>query len=201
MKHVLVETNFLVSVLRPFPAKDAQRLLQRADTGELRLHIPWVSLTEVRRTLTDVIREDLGFRKAMLRFAVQDLQTHAISGNEMKVFQALEHRAEAALASALTSIDNNVDMLASKLEVIEPSKAVVARTMAIFPIKHLPPFDEMVLGAVLAQAESLFQASETDLWFCNLNVNDFDPERNTNSGLAAEYKRCGLNYLRSFDVP
>ena len=40
MKHVFVETNFLVSLLRPFLAQDALALFKRNDGVSLRLYIP-----------------------------------------------------------------------------------------------------------------------------------------------------------------
>jgi len=43
MKHVFVETNFLVDLLRPFPSKDAEALFARNDGADLRLYIPWCS--------------------------------------------------------------------------------------------------------------------------------------------------------------
>jgi hypothetical protein len=69
----------------------------------------------------------------------------------------------------------------------------------LFPIKSLPPFDEMVLGAVLAHAGALHAAGETDLFFCNLNTRDFEPT--TANDLASAYAGAGLRYLDSFAVP
>ena len=66
-------------------------------------------------------------------------------------------------------------------------------------VKSLPPFDEMVLGAVLAHAGALHAAGETDLFFCNLNTKDFEPT--TANDLAGAYAGAGLRYLDSFAVP
>src|SRR5690606_6514825 len=72
MKHVFVETNFLIELLRPFPSKDAERLFARNDGVDLRLYIPWCSQSEAWRTLKDrIIGEDLGFTKAMMTFTVR----------------------------------------------------------------------------------------------------------------------------------
>ncbi|WP_433929122.1 hypothetical protein AB3662_36495 [Sorangium cellulosum] len=61
MKHVFVETNFLVDLLRPFPVRDAETLFERV-ANDLILHIPWVSVSEAKRTITTkLIGEDLGF--------------------------------------------------------------------------------------------------------------------------------------------
>ena len=68
MKHVFVETNFLISLLRPFPAQDALDLFARNDGVNLRLYIPWCSQAEARRTLTDIIKADLGFTDMMMQF-------------------------------------------------------------------------------------------------------------------------------------
>jgi predicted nucleic acid-binding protein len=72
MKHVFVETNFLIELLRPFPSKDAERLFACNDGVNLRLYIPWCSQSEAWRTLKDrIINEDLGFTTAMMKFAVR----------------------------------------------------------------------------------------------------------------------------------
>jgi hypothetical protein len=73
-------------------------------------------------------------------------------------------------------------------------------------VKNLPPFDEMALGAVVAKAAELHRSGERELFFCNLNKSDFSPyDRGgmaiTRPNLEAEYARCGLTYLASFDVP
>ena len=60
MKHVFVETNFLVALLRPFPQKPACDLYSR-HRHNIELHIPWCAFTEASRTLERIIREDLAF--------------------------------------------------------------------------------------------------------------------------------------------
>ena len=74
MKHVFVETNFLISLLRPFPAKDALDLFGRNDGVNQRLHIPWCSQAEARRALTHIIATDLGFTDAMMQFVLHRWQ-------------------------------------------------------------------------------------------------------------------------------
>ena len=45
MKHVFVETNFLVYLLRPFPTPEAQALFDRNGV-DVTLHVPWCSQAE-----------------------------------------------------------------------------------------------------------------------------------------------------------
>ncbi|WP_437597738.1 hypothetical protein [Sorangium sp. So ce590] len=40
MKHVFVETSFLIELLRPFPSKDSEQLFARNDGVDVRLYIP-----------------------------------------------------------------------------------------------------------------------------------------------------------------
>lgn len=202
MKHVFVETNFLIELLRPFPSKEAGtfavRLLNRADSGELTLHLPWCSVVEAKRTLSDKIREDLGFIDTMMQFVVAAFTTGTARFDKREI-DKLKTQAEAARKKAYSTVKQRVDEVAAKTSLVRPTEAVINRTLQIFEVKSLKPFDEMVLGAVLQKASELYADGYRDLWFCNLNKNDFKP-----SGLPVlddEYKACGLRYLDSFDVP
>lgn len=204
MKHVFVETNFLIEVARPCPDEAALRLLNRHHV-DLLLYVPWCSLTEARRTLERVVDDDLNFEKAMLKFARHErLADH--DRDAMGTLQKFAARAREVRRVAKAGIDSNVDQLAHRLEVIPPSPDIVAETLRIWTAKRLPPFDEMVLGAVVAAAFALYQRGERKLFFCNLNKSDFSPADRSNAtisrpDLEAEYRRCGLTYLPSFDVP
>jgi hypothetical protein len=200
VKHVFVETNFIIDVARPFPSPDATGLLKRAEPGgDVTLHIPWVAVAEARRTLDRIIKEDLGFTDAMSKFVVREFLGGTVSRADKKVIDALSARASAARKAAIQTIASAVDAAAGSAALIEPGKPVVTKVLSLFAVKSLKPFDEMVLGAVLTKAAELHQQGERDLWFCNLNKNDFDPSNQP--GLAAEYHACGLRFLASFAVP
>jgi hypothetical protein len=68
VKHVFVETNFLVDLLRPLPSADAEALFERFQRGELQLYVPWASVSEAKRTLDRIMADDLGFDHKMLSF-------------------------------------------------------------------------------------------------------------------------------------
>ena len=197
MKHVFVETNFLVDLLRPFPAQDAERLFAR-NGKDVTLYVPWVSLVEVKRTLDRIIQEDLGFPDTMMRHAGRQTAGASLSKADHAVLVAFAKATEKERSSQLTSIGSRVDGLAKDLIVIEPNKEVIEKTLSVFPVKSLPPFDEMVLGAVLVKAAAVRASGGTALYFCNLNKKDFAPKHAT---LEAEYNACGLTYMASFNVP
>lgn len=204
MKHVLVETNFLIGVVRPCPQVAAERLLRR-NGEDVILHVPWCSVTEARRTIHHIIDDDLGFDQTMLKFAVRELlpagdrATHA-------TLDAFARRAREARRLAKAGADAAIDTVVRTVQIIAPSPDVVAETLRIWTVKSLPPFDEMVLGAVMAKAAELHRNGERELFFCNLNKSDFSPQDRggmtvTRPNLEAEYARCGLRYLSSFEVP
>jgi len=200
VKHVFVETNFLVDVARPFPSPDATALLKRAQTGgDVALHVPWVAVAEAKRTLDRIIREDLGFTDAMAKFAAREFRNGTLTRQSKQQIDALQARASTARSAAIKSITASVDQVAASATLIEPGKAVVQKVLSLFAVKSLRPFDEMVLGAVLTKAAELHLQGARELWFCNLNKNDFDPANQP--GLMAEYGACGLRFLPSFAVP
>ena len=107
---------------------------------------------------------------------------------------------------AKAAADATIDALVRDMLIIPPSPDVVAETLRIWTVKNLPPFDEMVLGAVVAKAAELHRNGEREIFFCNLNKSDFSPHDRGGMAIArpnleAEYARCGLIYLSSFDVP
>lgn len=204
MKHVFVETNFLLGVARPCPEKAAVKLLSRHGK-DLTLYVPWCSLPEAKRTLQRIIDDDLGYAESMSQFAVLTLKP----SGELKLLGELTNfakRVRAARRLAKAEIEATVDGIAKSMEVISPSAAAVDETLRIWKVKELPPFDEMILGAVLAKAAELYQQGEREIYFCNLNKSDFSPYDKGGMAISrptldVEYGRCGISYLSSFDVP
>lgn len=196
MKHVFVETNFLVDLLRPSPSKDADALYARNDNVNLRLYVPWCSQSEAWRTLNRVISEDLGFVEAMMRFTVRRWTADRTLFEKVEI-DKLRGLAKADHAAALTSLATRIQATVASIARIDPTPEVVARTLQIFTVKALKPFDEMVLGAVLSKASELFAAGERELYFCNLD-GDLASQH---PALAAEYGACGLTVRQDFNVP
>lgn len=196
MKHVFVETNFLVDLLRPFPSKDAENLLARNGV-DLRLYIPWCSQSEAWRTLKDrIIGEDLGFTRAMMAFTVRRWTADPTLFDKQQI-DKLRLLAETDRGVALKSLEQRLSDTVAKMETIDPSPAVVARTLQVFKVKALKPFDEMVLGAVLCKATELYAANERDLHFCDLDADLVSQH----SPLVQEYASCGLKVHQDFLVP
>jgi predicted nucleic acid-binding protein len=196
MKHVFVETNFLVGLLRPFPEREAVDLFRRNDGEDLRLYVPWCSQSEASRTLPERIKDDLEFTDSLMQFVKKRwLADRALfDKREIDKVKAL---ADADLRAAVQTLNQRISDAVLAMERIDPSPAVVARTLQVFTVKALKPFDEMVLGAVLTKAAELHAAGERELFFCELDggLSGQHPP------LVTEYAACGLTVLRNFKVP
>jgi hypothetical protein len=194
MKHVFVETNFLVSLVRPFPEQEAVALFHRND---LKLYIPWCSQAEAHRTLSDrVINEDLGFTRSLMKFVVKRWPPERTLFDKREV-DKVKALADADRVTAFQTLGQRISDTVARMERIDPSSAVIERTLRIFTVKTLKPWDEMVLGAVLAKATELHAAGERDLFFCELD-SDLASQH---PPLLAEYNACGLRVLHDFNVP
>jgi predicted nucleic acid-binding protein len=197
MKHVFVETNFLVSLLRPSPDREALDLFDRNDGVGLRLYVPWCSQGEAHRTLTQhIIKADLGFTDSMMKFVVRRwLADPALF--DKKEIDKVKHLAEIERRDAMSTLDQRINDHVGCMERIEPTVDVVNRTLRVFAVKSLKPFDEMVLGAVLAKATELWTKGERELFFCELD-GDLASQH---PPLLQEYASCGLRVLPDFVVP
>lgn len=196
MKHVFVETNFLVSLLRPFPAQGALDLFARNDNIDLRLYVPWCSQAEARRTLTEIIKADLGFTGTMMEFVRRRWLADRTLFDKREI-DKVKRLADEARREALQTLDQRITDAVGRTARIDPSADVVARTLQVFSVKALKPFDEMVLGAVLAKATELYAAGERDMVFCELD-GDLASQH---PPLVNEYAACGLVVRHDFNVP
>lgn len=196
MKHVFVETNFLVSLLRPFPAQDALDLFARNDGVNLRLYIPWCSQAEAHRKLTDITKTDLGFTDSMMTFVVRRWLADRRLFDKSEI-DKVKRLADEDRRVALQTLSTRIVDAVGRMTRIDPSPEVIARTLQVFAVKALKPFDEMVLGAVLAKATELHAAGERELLFCELD-GDLASQH---PPLVTEYAACGLVVRQDFNVP
>lgn len=198
--HVFVETNFLVELLRPFPGPAATLLYERAQKGEVALHVPWVAVAEARRTLVRKTDEDLGFTDQLVKFAVAQLRAGKLARDDKKVIDKLAEDAKRQRSQTLAVLNASIDDAVRNMRLIPPTEQVVSKVLALHAIKELKPWDELVLGAVLVRAAELRAAGEQGPFaFCNLDKKDFSPARNPS--LAAEYATNGIEYHHDFGVP
>lgn len=199
MKRVYVETNFLVALLRPFPGREAQELNELHQSGKLRLSVPWCALKEAQRTFERVIRDDVGFEdlawKAWAQLFQADSTKWKPHGNAVTDFI---EAVRGLRATALSSIGSRLQSFANSVDVIPPSEKATDFTLRLSRRKELKPFDEAILGCILADAQERRANGERDFVFCST---DKDLRPTADNGLKTEYDGLGIRFLPGFALP
>ncbi len=173
MKHVFVETNWVVEYAAPAHRRtaEASSLIERAAAGELRLYIPSISLSEARnpirtkfhpRSAADTIRKYLGW-------ATDDGSAKA---DEAVTVRRVLDRYEAAVTAELENLDERLRLMQSLpgVEVFALHEGMLARSVELSTQNlDLKPFDQAILAAVLVRSEELRDQGENDVSFCELD--------------------------------
>jgi predicted nucleic acid-binding protein len=192
MKHVFVETNWVVDYCAPAHRKGfaAAQLLDSARSGTLQLHLPSPCLAEAAGVIRkkfqprepDAVREYLRWAK---------LNGHVDGGDESAARRVLD-RFEKLVNDGLDTLDDRLSALRSEagLEVSPLDEAMLERSVALAIEKlELKPFDNSILAAVLVRAEGLRQEGFLDLAFCELDwdLRPWDKNRRAKPALKRLY--------------
>jgi hypothetical protein len=172
MKHVFVETNWVVDYCAPAHKRGlaATQLLNLARSGTLRLYLPSPCLAEA----SGAIRKKFQPREAntvreYLKWASAGGQ---VEGGDEQVTRRVLDRFERLVNDDLDSLEDSLSGLRSEagLEVFPLSEAMLERSVGLAIEKlDLKPFDNSILAAVLVRAEQLRQEGNSDLAFCELD--------------------------------
>jgi hypothetical protein len=160
VKHVFVETNWVVGVAAPAHHKleDAEDLLRRATAGEVRLHLPAVCLTEARFTIPRKFQPRTE-AKAIRTFVAWAKDIGRLTASEDEVVRRAVDMFESSVRAelnALASFSENTSMAGC-----DRSASSVAPSEL-----DLEPFDQAILAAVLVRAEVLYAQGSADVFFC-----------------------------------
>jgi len=189
MKHVFVETNWVVAYAAPehqrLPA--ALSLAQRAADGELRLYLPSVCLTEARYPIRSKFHPRLAADpvRAYLKWAVAS--GRAQSDDVMIVRRVLDQY-ERTVAAELRDLDERLQSLLTQpgIEVFALRSQMLDRAVELANKDlDLKPFDQ----AILVRAEALRDEGANDISFCELDrdLQPWDKDGRAKQPLAALY--------------
>lgn len=197
MLHVFVETNWVVDYAAPahYRVPAAVRLLDRARSGELRLHLPSISLSEARRPIlakhqsrhSDTIRQFLKWSRS------KGLITPSDDEASRRVLAAMEQQVHADLLALDQSLKELLDDPA--LDVFPLDSSMLERTLALTSERlDLHPFDQAVLGAVLVRAETLRANGADQFAFCELDsdLQPWDKKGDSKQPLTDLYDAAGV---------
>jgi len=172
MKHVFVETNWVVDYCAPAHRRGlaATQLLNLARSSTLQLHLPSPCLSEA----SGAIRKKFQPREAntireYLKWAGAGEQ--AEGGDEQATRRVLD-RFERLVNDDLDTLEDRLSGLRSEtgLDVFPLSEAMLEKSLGLAIEKlDLKPFDNAILAAVLVKAEELRHQGNSDLAFCELD--------------------------------
>lgn len=197
MRHVLVESNWVVGCFapRPFHSKAARALLEQARKGELVLHVPSVCLTEA----ATVIRQKFQPRAPdWSRFREEALEEGLVTEAQNEALLRFFEVFRTTVLRDLAQLDEALDALrlTPGVDVFALNEAMLTRATRLRALS-LKPFDEAILGAVLVRAELLGHGGEDESVFCTLD-GDLHPRPSGGRRLTQLYAAAGLRVHGDF---
>jgi hypothetical protein len=204
MRHVFVETNWVVAFTAPahLQMAAAAQLADAASKGELRLHLPAVSLTEARnpvrtkfqpRSTADSLRKYLGWATTAGKVSVPRADTVRLVLDQY----------EAIVSAELEELDGRLLSLARHpgIEVFALIDQMLSRSIELSTLNlDLKPFDQAILAAVLVRAEELRNDGEREIAFCELDsdLQPWDRNGRTKQPLTTLYDSAHIQVYGDF---
>ena len=182
MRHVFLETNWLVAVARPahdrLPA--ACDLLNLAKDKQIRIYVPACCIREAKNTIRSKSQPKEADRlRKYVRWAVEqkvlDQETAEAAGKMLLSFEGRITSELAHLNDTLCDITSAVGV-----EVVPLSDAMLEKTLELhFKEIDLSEFDRAVLAAVLIKGRDLRDSGERDVNFSTLDSDLWPWEKRT----------------------
>jgi predicted nucleic acid-binding protein len=206
MRHVFVETNWVVDFAAPAHHKQAKAvaLLERARRGDLQLHLPAICLAEARQPILTKCRprhEAAAIRQYLRWTKSSGVITEEQRQSTLEVLDSFEHDIRAELAQ----LDEIIAGLRTQagIEVYALNDRMLERTIELSVLGlALKPFDQAILAAVLCRAEDLRARGETDFCFCerDADLRPRDRDDNAVQPLAGLYHSAGVRVYSDFTM-
>jgi hypothetical protein len=198
VKHVLVETNWVVAYAAPahlqLPA--ALTLAQRAQRGELRLYIPSVCLTEARYPIRTKFHPRMP-ADSLRKYLAWATTEGAVDAEDCGTVRRVLDRYEATILIELENLDARLRSLQDHpgIEVFPLRDEMLTRAMELsIQNMDLKPFDQAILAAVLVRAEVLRDQGANDVSFCELDgdLQPWDKNGRNKQPLTGLYDSAGV---------
>ena len=191
MRHVFVETNWLVTLAAPArdPPPAAVELLDSAGRGAIRIHIPGCCISEAKKTIRLKFQPKEADRlRSFVQWAFEKKHLdHETAESARALLASFEGHVRSGLAKLN---DKLLDITkAAGVEVLPLDGPVLDTSLALyFKEIELGEFDRAVLATVLTKGRSLRDSGETDVNFCELD-SDLWPWEKRAGRARAEFKK------------
>jgi hypothetical protein len=173
MRRVFVETNWVVACAAPAHHKipAALELLDRAASGELKLYLPAVCISEARRPIFERF-QSRNEADRVRQFLLWARDHRCVDGNDEEATRRVIDQMEGRVKADLEKLDEELDNLshAKGMETFHLSQLMLERCTELSHKKlDLQPFDQAILAAILVRAEELRTQDVDHMDFCELD--------------------------------
>lgn len=182
MRHVFLETNWLVAVAAPAHDRPpaARELLNSARDGRIRIYVPACCIGEAKKTIRRRFQPKEADRlRSYVRWAVeQKLLDQGTADSARQMLSSFEGR----ITSELAHLNDTLRDITSGagLEVVPLDGAMLDLSIELhFKEIELSEFDRAVLAAVVIKGRDLRDNGKADVNFCGLDSDLWPWEKRT----------------------
>jgi anion-transporting ArsA/GET3 family ATPase len=198
VKHVFVETNWLVGCLAPAHHKvfAAVELLEKARSGEVKLYLPAICVAECQRPIRDKFQVKLEADRVR-KFLLWAKSDGVIEPAQEETVRRTLDQMEALVKRDLDRLGEALkDICAQRgVEVFHIEEDMWVRTTELSYLGlQLYPFDQAILGSILVKAEVLRKQGVESFAFCEAD-SDLQPWDRTGEAkepLVTLYNQLGI---------
>jgi hypothetical protein len=182
VRHVFVETNWLVTLAAPAsnPRPDALELRDSARDGRIRIYLPACCISEASQTIRKKFQpREAGRLRSFVEWAVENEHLdHKTAESARTMLSSFEGRVGSGLAKLKDTL--RAITIAAGVDVLPLDDAVLDMSLDLhFKEVELSEFDRAVLATVLTKGRSLRESGETDVSFCGLDSDLWPWEKKT----------------------
>jgi hypothetical protein len=198
MRHVFVETNWVVACAAPAHHKipAALDLLNRAASGELKLYLPTISISEARRPIYERF-QSRNEADRVRQFLLWARDNKFVDAKDEEAARRVLDQMEGRVRTDLEKLDEELENLnvAKGVETFNLSQPMLERCAALSQAKlDLQPFDQAILAAILVRAEELLAQGVDQMDFCELDshLQPWDKDSRPKRPLTELYDRARI---------
>ena len=197
MRHVFVETNWVVGLVAPshLQMPEAVELREKARNGLLKLYLPAISLTEARYPVRTKYQPRPA-AEALRRYLRWATNAGKIETGQADIVRVALDQYQAAVLSELDELDVRLQSLAQDagIEVFALTEAMLARAVK--------PFDQAILAAILVRGEQLRDEGADEVAFCELDsdLQPWDKKGETKQPLCGLYDSAHIWVYDDFSL-
>jgi hypothetical protein len=173
MRHVFVETNWVVGCAAPAHHKipAALTLLERAASGELKLYLPTVCITEARRPIFERFQSKTEADRVR-QFLLWARDNKFVDAKDEEAARRVLDQMQGRVKAELDNLDETLKSLAHAkgVEIFHLDQEMLERCTELSHAKlDLQPFDQAILAAILVRAGQLAKEGVDQTELCELD--------------------------------